>query len=59
MPASKYRAAHGTAMKATWNNDTSAPATALSIVEGSRNGGSPVRTTGRLDSYGAGKLPAA
>ena len=40
------------------DNDTSVQPQPF-IIEGTRNGGSPVRTTGRLDSYGVGKLPAA
>ena len=40
------------------DNDTSVQPQPF-IMEGTRNGGSPVRTTGRLDSYGVGKLPAA
>ena len=40
------------------DNDTSVQPQPF-IIEGTRNGGSSVRTTGRLDSYGVGKLPAA
>ena len=55
---SQYRAAHDKAMTGNGDNDTSVQPQPF-IIEGTRNGGSPVRTTGRLDSYGVGKLPAA
>ena len=54
--ACKYRIASGTAMKAT-GIMILLPSHSL-VKTRTRNGGSPVRTTGRLDSYGAGQQPA-